>query len=86
MLRITRQRERVSAQCREVEGVRDAARYTVRKCTVGAAPGGGSGSNEGENMSRRSAGRLKGFGTLRMGTREVSVPAVSMARRRIERL
>ena len=63
-----------------------AADYTTEKTCLGAAPGGGSGSNEGENMSRRSAGRLRGFGALRRGTREVSVPAVSMARRRIERL
>ena len=57
-----------------------------RGCAAGAAPEGGSRSNEGENMSRRSAGRLRGFGTLRRGTREVSVPAVSMARRRVDRL
>ena len=57
-----------------------------RGCAAGAAPEGGSGSNEGENVSRRSAGRLRGFGALRMGTREVSVPAVSMARRCVDRL
>ena len=44
------------------------------------------GLHDGENVSRRSAGRLRGFGALRMGTREVSVPAVSMARRRVDRL
>ena len=60
------------------------------------------------NVSRRSAGRLRGFGALRDtqcgnvllvqrrevegvrdaadGKREVSVPAVSMARRRVDRL
>ena len=37
-------------------------------------------------MSRRSAGRLRGFGAMRRGAREVSVPAVSMARRRVDRL
>ena len=33
-----------------------------------------------------SAGRWMAFGALRRGTREVSVPAVSMARRRVDRL
>ena len=67
------------------EGV-GAADYTAAGTCLGIAPGGGSGSNEGENMSRRSAGRLRGFGAMRRGAREVSVPAVSMARRRVDRL
>ena len=67
------------------EGV-GAADYTAAGTCLGIAPGGGSGSNEGENMSRRLAGRLRGFGAMRRGAREVSVPAVSMARRRVDRL
>ena len=91
VLRITRQRERVLAQRRENAGVQGAARCTMRERDAGAEQGelrrsGALPVTRQRHVllvQRREAEDVRGAAE---GNGEVGVPAVSMARRRVDRL